>query len=321
MADQGRFAIPELDQPNTEDMRSWGFQVRAQMASINGFLPVYQAARAADPNGAIVWPAGAPGVAMNRAAAKLYAAVMAALKGAALRIVVQLNANDIVTVMRTLEGEFLRNQVIDQNINVADFYGTRFDDGKYELRDWINRKYAILLECPQLIPVAGRNAAMTYALTSLMPEAFDEVVNRCRTEAGLQWQDIRDRLIDWDRSNPKSKREKQNKALMSQVQALNARLQTIENSPPKKNEEALECIPVEPAQPAETAGVRANLADQFWGTCHKCKKWGHSARFCTIRTVRKDDDKGGKNKSGKKGKGKKGGKGGKGGRKGKNRKW
>ena len=293
--------------------------MRAQMASIVGFLPLYQAARAGDPNTDIVWPGGAPGVAMNRSVAKLYAAVMTALKGAALRIVVQLNANNILTVMRTLEGEFLRNQVIDQNINVSDFYGTRFDDSKYELRDWINRKYAILLECPQLIPVAGRNAAMTYALTSLMPEAFDEVVNRCRTEAGLQWQDIRDRLIDWDRSNPKAKREKQNKALLSQVQALNARLENVEKSPNKNKSAELVCVPN--PTPTDPAAVQANIAQQFWGTCHKCKKWGHSARYCTVKGVRKTDDKPGKNgKGGKKGKGKGGGKA-KGARKGKKAWW
>ena len=109
-----------------------------------------------------------------------------------------------------------------------------------------------------------------------MPEEFDEITNHCRTQQGIVWQDIRERLIEYDKACPKGKREKserqitglqsQVKSLLGEVHGLRAAVNSSTGSG---------AVP-----DGHLEAVDANYAGgaTFQGKCNFCKKWGHRAR-------------------------------------------
>ena len=312
-----RFSIQEIDDPTAQNYREWRGQLQASTTSIPGYLPLHNTAMlgagglGAGPPIAVVYPGGVAGAEMRTSVGILFAAAYGALKGNALRIISQQPVATIEFLIFSLDDEFDRQQAIDENTSMADFYREKYDESKMEVRMWISEKYQKMLLCPNLIPVGARNGAMMFALTMLMPSAFDEVCNRARTEAGLAWQDVRDRLIDYDKANPRARREQQNRALVAQItnrveQAMTAR--TVQD-PPADPPAGGDPPAIRDPPAIDDRRERGYLAQQFYGTCHKCKKWGHSAKFCKDKNVRKDFDKGGKKGGGKKGKGRGTGKG------------
>ena len=315
MAVISRFSIQEIDDPTAQECRQWRGQLVASITSIPGYLPLHNTAMHGAGGGggppiAAVYPAGAAGVEVRTSVGILSAAAFAALKGNALRIICQQPAATIGAMIFSLGDEFDRQQAIDENTNMADFYREKYDGPRMGVRMWISEKCQRVLLCPTLTPVGARNGAVMFALAMLMPSAFGEVCNRARAEAGLAWQGVRGRLIDYDKANPRARREQQGRALVAQIQGraeqgMNARIEQLEQQPPANRDP-----PATRGPPTvDDRRERGYLAPQFYGTCHKCKKWGHSAKFCKGKKVRKDDDKGGKKGGGKKGKGRGKGKG------------
>ena len=271
-----KFEIPTLSNPSAAELRQWRGQFHASLLSIPDYKLLYDATYAALP-GAVVpipYPAGVPGQHMRASEGILYAAVYG--------------------VMR------------DQEV-----YNNKFpDNGSIALKEWCNRKSEILGLCPNQLPAPAHNGAMVYALTNLLPSTFDLVCSTARTDA-IGWRAIQARLVDFDKANPKAKRESN--------LAMNARIVALEKAAanPIPNPVAPAALP-----PAADVHSHYNNADtggyQFQGYCRKCNAWGHKAVDCWSK--KQDKGKGGK-KGVKKGDNKKGKGKGKGGKKGKGRKY
>ena len=231
-----RFTVQDLDDPTPQQYREWKGQLVASITSIPNYLAVHNTAMAGAGGGGgppIAPVFLGPGQDMGTSVGVLFAAAYAAMRGNAPRLVTQHAVTSVEQLIYALGDEFDRRHTIDENTAMAEFNQERFDDTKMELRQWISQKYQKMLLCPNLIPAAARNGSMIYALTMLLPPAFDEVCNRARVEQGLTWQDVRDRLVDYDKACPKAKREQQNRALVAQItnsvtnrveQAMNARI-------------------------------------------------------------------------------------------------
>ena len=319
-----RFSVPEIEDPTLPQYRAWKGQMTANIASIPGLLPIWNVAMTAVagvfPVAGLVYPGAAAGASMRQSTGVLYAATYGACKGNSLLLVSQQNAQNLTDIVKILDVEYDRNATIDQNITMASFYADKWEETKMELRAFINWKYSLVLQCQLQIPAGpARNAAMNFTLTTHMPPAFDEVTSACRV-ADLTWQETRDRILDFDRANPKSKREAQQKALLASARgmiksenaALMARVGDMEQAMLASQYENKSSGGASSSKQDDT-GLFAGGAPtkgKFDGECHKCGKWGHSQKFCYSKNVlptwKQPKNKGkGKNK---KGKGKKGGK-------------
>ena len=322
-----RFNVPELHPPTPPQYLEWRSVLVAAAHSIPGFQALFTALIAPVPVGGVpppyVFPGGAAGRDRANAASALYAHTLGQLRGDVLTSVTQLQVNNIGELVRTLDIEYGNLQVVDLNSEVASFYQDRYiETGTSNLKQWIRGKWSLLLRVPAHIPAPGRNAAMVYALTTLVPDAFSEITNRCRTEVGILWQTIRDRLVDFDKANPVSKREansKQIRGLNSQVTALQAQVRTLTAAQAASSSSTSSQPPAAP--PAGDLGLAASTTTEFRGHCNYCKSWGHRKIDCRKLKakdgdrVKKDNDKKGDHKGGKGGKGGKGkGKGKKGGK-------
>jgi hypothetical protein len=322
-----KFQIPELETPkDAREYRQWRGQIMANVTSIPGYLVRFNVAFGAIPVVPVAMPGGVPGQEMATSEGCLFAAIYGSLRGSPLQIITQRGITHIPGLMDTLDSEFNRLEQIDLSTSVARFYGDRFD-GKSCLRTWISEKYSLVLECHASIPAgAARNAAMMYATTMLMPQQFDEITVRGRTEAGCTWEMMRSRLIDFDKANPASKREKQAREIAAIARnAANevVRANLAANPGSVGGSTSLGAPP--PANPTDDQDyVSANYAGEdgtFRGMCHNCKTYcGYTAKYCPNpkkgagkKGVKKGNDKPWKG-AGKHGKGGKHGKHGKGGK-------
>ena len=308
-----KFEIPTLSNPSAAELRQWRGQFHASLLSIPDYKLLYDATYAALP-GAVVpiaYPAGVPGQHMRASEGILYAAVYGVMRDQALSTITRDQVNNLAGLMYSLTHEFDEVAVVDENILVTEFYNNKFpDNGSIALKDWCNRKSEILGLCPNQLPAPAHNGAMVYALTNLLPSTFDLVCSTARTDA-IGWRAIQARLVDFDKANPKAKRESN--------LAMNARIVALEKAAanPIPNPVAPAALP-----PAADVHSHYNNADtggyQFEGYCRKCNAWGHKAVDCWSK--KQDKGKGGK-KGVKKGDNKKGKGKGKGGKKGKDRKY
>ncbi len=302
-----KFEIPTLSNPSAAEFRQWRGQATASMSSIPDYKPLYDVSYAALPGAIlpIAYPVGVAGQHMRASEGILYANMYGVMRDQALATITRANVNTCMGLMYALTQEFDEVAVVDENILVTEFYNNKYpDNGSIALKDWCNRKSEILGLCPNQLPGAAHNGAMVYCLTNLLPSTFDEVCSRARTDA-IPWRAIQARLIDFDKANPKAKRE-------TNI-AMNARTLALGRA-------AVGPIlsPGAPAVPPPAAVVHAHYTDnggdhyQFQGYCRNCNKWGHKEADCWSKKgkgkkhVKKGAPKKGKGKKGgKKGKGKK----------------
>jgi hypothetical protein len=310
-----KYKLSEIDDPDRPAYLAWRGQAYAQLQAIPAYMVLFLASMAAIGGPApIPYPAGAAGVCMRQSVANFFAHLYGCLKGATLMMVAQ--AMPAITTVEgiffVLEREWNVDAPIDENNRVTSFYNDAYDDKRDgDLKAWIRAKYTLVLQCGHAIPPGvSRTAAMKLVLTSKMPSCFDEVTSRMRTEVNLTWENMRDRLLDYDKSNPRIKRERQQQALVAQTTQHMTALIATAAAKNKKNKTVAD----------EIVLAATEDTSSFQGMCHNCGVWGHMGRNCP-KPSKKGRGKGGKKgkKGGKKGKGKgkKGkGKGKKGGRKG-----
>ena len=321
-----KFSVPDLvDNPSRSVYLGWRQQLQAQIGSIPGFAVRYIAAMAAVPPVQVAYAVGVAGTEMQASQNCLFAAVMSVMNGTMLQHVANNNPLTLVDLVTLLNGEYARAAAIDNNAEVAEFYHGRFNPKTEQLQNWINAKHGIMLKNAVAFPAAVHEPMMIMVLTTNLPPEFDEVTNRCRTEQGLLWRTCRDRLIDYDKCNPKRKREQQEQAMNArvdgvvrlqvdgQMQALHAKIDSINTNKSAPVKKSLD----KEKETSLWAGAK------FTGACNYCKKIGHKENDCYAKARQTGGGKGGKKgakhhqnggKKGKdKGRGKKGKKGARGG--------
>ncbi len=331
MAQLTKFTIPELKAPNSEEFRAWETQIMAHISSIPEFRPLFDVGFAANPHLEPVWPTNAAGIInaeglrMRASYGVLYAACFSALQEDTLREVTQAGVGNLMDMLTALRGAYLMNQNIDQSTNLSEFYEKAYIDKDWpSVREWIARKWSLLLMSPDLVPVAGRCAAMRHVMSTRAGHKFSEVCNRLRITPGQGWMVYRDALVDYEKSELLSGRGKK-----QEVEAFVGKLESkIDKLTGTVAKQAAMISSISTSVPMQVSGEnevdsalyggkggKHNGKNQEWepsggkgswktsgfrGRCNKCGTYGHTAKWCRKKV--KKDDKGGKKAKGKKGK-------------------
>jgi hypothetical protein len=275
-----KFSAPDLvDNPSRSVYLGWRQLLQAQIGSIPGYAVRYIAAMAAVPPVPVVYAVGVAGADMQASQNCLFAAVMSVMNGTMLQHVANNNPLNLVDLVTLLNGEYARTAAIENNAEVAEFYHGRFNPKTEQIQNWINAKHGIMLKNPTAFPVAIHEPMMIMVLTTNLPPEFDEVANRCRTEQGLLWRTCRDRLTDFDKCNPKRKREQNEQAMAAKVEVV--RLEVNDQMDALHAE--VDAIGIKKSAPVKkTLNKEAGLwaGAKFTGTCNYCKKVGHKEDDC-----------------------------------------
>ena len=166
--------------------------------------------------------------------ASLGSDIRSSLEGDALRICSSKNLKDLYEVLKELKSWGAKVSPAEASSLMQDFNTGKYDLKKHgSLKVWIAEKFAQCLRLSESIHPSTRETQMRQAIVSNLPPHFEELASRIRADPPATWQEIEDRIIDWDIS--KSGQSK--KELQGQVNKISAL--EVDNAKMKKELESL----------------------------------------------------------------------------------